>query len=147
MPFVIFALLTKNQNKSVSVNQFANLCPFIIHKNEVFLKNSDENIYFFFCSGFHVQSKASANIIGQRARICQGNATHNRNGIVLMNVSSLFLLSRLSSHRHVQQIALLSAAISGDYTAAQFKPNMYQHTTAQGKENLPAPSVSPRVAT
>ena len=57
---------------------------------------------FSFCSGFHVQSKASANIINQHARISQGNATHNRSSIALVNISSFFLLSRLSSRRHVQ---------------------------------------------
>ena len=45
------------------------------------------------------------------------------------------------------EIALLSAGISGDCTATQFKPNTPQHTTAQGKENLPVPSVSPRATT
>lgn len=46
MGFVIFTLLTKNKNKSVSVNPFANLCSFIIRNNKVFPKNSDKNICF-----------------------------------------------------------------------------------------------------
>ena len=66
--FVIFTLLTKNQNKSVSVNQFADLCPFIIRKNKVFPKNSDKNLCFLSVLDFMFKAKhlptSSVNVLG-----------------------------------------------------------------------------------
>lgn len=68
MFFVIFALLTKNQNKSVAVNQFADLCPFIIRKNKVVPRNSDKNIYFLSVLDFMAKAKhlpiSSVNVVG-----------------------------------------------------------------------------------
>ena len=143
MLFVIFTLLTKNQTKSVSVNSFANICPFTIHKNKDFPTNSDK-IFLSFCSGVHVQSKASPNLIGQRARICQGSATHKQKQHCSHEHFLTLPFSIIITQARGAEIALLSSAISGDYTTAQFKQNMPQHNTAQGKENLPAPSVSSR---
>ena len=143
MPFVIFALLTKNQNKSVSVNQFADLCPFIIRKNKVFPTNSDKNISFFLFW-----------ILCSKQSICQHHrstcsdlprcATHKqKQHCSRERFLALPFFSIIIAQAHAAERALLSTAISGDYTTTPFKPNMYQHSTAQGKENLPAPSVSP----
>ena len=136
--------LVDKESKQIclSVSSFTNLCTFIIRKNKVFPRNSDENIYFSFCSGFHVHSKASANIIGQRDQICQGNATHNRTSIVLVNVSSFFLLFRLSSHRHVQQREHCSQqpslVITQQHSSSQIRLNMTPHRTKRIFQHLPS---------
>ena len=65
----IHIIYKESKQICLSVNSFANLCPFIIRKNKVFLTNSDKSISFFlsfldFMSTAKHLSISSVNVLG-----------------------------------------------------------------------------------